>query len=344
MNEGNTKKKFLLITDAWNPQTNGVVTTLKTVLGLLEQEGFEVMVAHPGLFKTLPLPSYPEIRISVLPKCRLKKIVVEFEPDHVHIATEGPLGIAAKKLFDKAGNCYTTSLHTKFPEYVKERLPFIRLSWSYRVMQWFHEKASAVMVTTESMRQELIENGLNAENLRVWGRGVDCKLFHPNPARESDAGKPILMYVGRLAVEKNLDAFLSLDITGKKVLVGDGPQRSELEKKHPDVEFVGYKFGKDLAEQFQRADVFVFPSRTDTFGLVMLEAMACGTPVAAYPVAGPVDVVQHGKTGCLDEDLRQAIQGALSINREAPRAYAQEQSWHAVVKRLCDELVPFSDS
>ncbi len=342
MNEENSKKKFLLVTDAWSPQTNGVVTTLKTVLGVLEQEGFDVKVVQPGLFRTLPLPSYPEIRIAMLPKRRLKKIVSDYAPDHVHIATEGPLGIAAKKLFDKAGNRYTTSLHTKFPEYVKERLPFMKLSWGYRLMQWFHGKAAAVMVTTESMRDELVENGLHAESLRVWGRGVDCEFFYPNPARECDKENPLLMYVGRLAPEKNLSAFLDLNVVGQKVLVGDGPQRHELEKKYPDVEFVGYKFGKALVEQFQRADVFVFPSRTDTFGLVMLEAMACGTPVAAYPVAGPIDVIQHGKTGCLDDDLQQAIEGALRIDRKFPRAYAEEQSWQAVAKRLQNALVLFS--
>jgi len=335
------KKKFLLVTDAWSPQTNGVVTTLKTVLGRLEDKGYEVSVIHSGLFKTIPLPSYPEIRVAILPKRKIKKLVEEFAPDHVHIATEGPLGMAAKKLFDKNNQRYTTSLHTKFPEYVNERLPFIKVSWGYHVLNWFHRKAAAVMVTTESMRQELVENGMNADQLKIWGRGVNSDLFQPNPERKTNRDEPVLMYVGRLAVEKNLETFLDIDMIAKKVLVGDGPQRKQLEAKYPDVEFVGYKYGEELVEQFQRADVFVFPSKTDTFGLVMLEAMACGTPVAAYPVAGPIDVVQSGITGYLSDDLKEAIVEALTIDRKQPRLYAEDQSWQKVTERLEAQLVPF---
>lgn len=336
-------KKLLLITDAWSPQTNGVVTTLKTVLKHLESRGYQTEVIHPGLFRTIPLPTYPEIRISVFPARKLARLMQDYSPDHVHIATEGTLGIAAKKLLDKKGQAYTTSLHTRFPEYVKERLPLIKLGWGYKVLQWFHGKASSVMVTTPSMRDELISRGLGVDQLVVWGRGVDCDTYQPDENRITNDKEPILMYVGRLAVEKNLDAFLSISITGKKVLVGDGPQRAELEKKYPDVEFAGYQYGEDLVAQYQRADVFVFPSRSDTFGLVMLEAMACGTPVAAYPVAGPVDVVKNGVTGCLHNDLSQAIIEALKLNRAAPLKYAQEQSWQTVTQRLIDCLVPITN-
>lgn len=340
-NEVKSKKRFLLITDAWIPQTNGVVTTLKTVLNHLEQRGFAVKVIHPAIFRTFPLPSYPEIRLAFMPKAKLKRIVAEYQPDNVHIATEGPLGIAAKKFFDKSGYRYTTSLHTKFPEYVNKRLPFVKLSWGYAVLKWFHSKATAVMVTTESMKKELVENGFNSNNIVIWGRGVDCDRYQVNPKCQRDQKNPILMYVGRLAVEKNLEAFLNLNITGQKVLVGDGPQRSELESKYLDVEFVGYKYGQELVEQYQRADVFVFPSKSDTFGLVLLEAMACGTPVAAFPVAGPIDVVVNGKTGCLDNDLEVAIAGALKLKRQDARKYAEKQSWQAVAQRLQDQLVSF---
>ena len=333
------KKKLLLVTDAWSPQTNGVVTTLKTVLKHLELEGYQTKVIHPELFRTIPLPTYPEIRISVLPSKKLIRLLKDYAPDHVHIATEGSLGIAAKKWLDKNEQRYTTSLHTKFPEYVKERLPFIKLSWGYRVLQWFHGKASSVMVTTSSMREELIENGLDANRLVIWGRGVDCETYQPDESQMTNNEQPVLMYVGRLAVEKNLEAFLSLSIAGKKVLVGDGPQRAELEKKYPDVEFTGYQYGQDLVAQYQRADVFAFPSKSDTFGLVMLEAMACGTPVAAYPVAGPIDVVEDGVTGCLHEDLSKAINDALELDRASPREFAKEQSWHAVTQRLIQCLV-----
>lgn len=330
--------KLLLITDAWEPQTNGVVTTLKTVTAHLKQQGFTVEVIHPGLFRTMPLPSYPEIRLSLLPGRKLGRLIREFRPDYVHIATEGSLGLAGKRYLDKRDLPYTTSLHTKFPEYVNERIPLIKVKWGYAFLSWFHNAASSIFVTTKSMYEELKDNGLDSEKMVVWGRGVDAEFLKPDPQRTTDKENPILMYVGRLAVEKNLSAFLDLQLPGLKVLVGDGPQAAELKKRYPDVEFVGYKYGAELVEQYQRADVFVFPSRTDTFGLVMLEAMACGTPVAAYPVAGPVDVVVQGKTGILDDDLGSAITQALQLDRNACREYAEQQSWQAVAQRLHDKL------
>ncbi|MGH1542943.1 MAG: glycosyltransferase family 4 protein [Arenicella sp.] len=337
------QKKLLLITDAWSPQTNGVVTTLKTVLTELEKRGYQTDVIHPGLFNTIPLPFYPEIKLAIMPARKMRRLIEAFKPDHVHIATEGTLGAAAKRIFDNRGWRYTTSLHTKFPEYVNARLPFIKVEWGYSVLKRFHQKASSVLVTTSSLRDELMANGLDKENLVIWGRGVDSDHYRPDPEKLNNADKelPLLTYVGRLAIEKNLQAFLDVDVPGRKRLVGDGPQRAELERKYPEVEFAGYKYGEDLVSEYQQADVFVFPSRTDTFGLVMLEAMACGTPVAAFPVPGPVDVVQQSKTGVLDEDLASAIKGALQLNRQDCREYAEKQSWQAVTQRLLDEIVPF---
>lgn len=331
--------KLLLITDAWSPQTNGVVTTLKTaVVKGMEEKGMEVQVIHPGLFRTIPIPFYPEIGLALFPRSRIRKILAEFKPDYVHIATEGPLGISAKKYLDKNGWKYTTSLHTKFPEYVNERCRLIKVSWGYALLRWFHKHATNIFVTTPSMQKELVEHGFDAERMIIWGRGVDTKKLVPLKGKKANKKEPMLMYVGRLAVEKNITAFLDADVPGRKVLVGDGPQAEELKQRYPDVEFWGYKYGEELVACYQQADVFVFPSKTDTFGLVMLEAMACGTPVAAYPVPGPIDVIENGKTGVLDEDISKAINGALRIKRSDCRKFAEQQSWQAVTNRLFDKL------
>ena len=331
--------KLLLITDAWSPQTNGVVTTLKTaVVEGMRQKGLEVEVINPTLFRTFPIPFYPEIGLALFPSKKIKKILKTFKPDYIHIATEGPLGISAKRHLDKHGWKYTTSLHTKFPEYVNERCRLIKVSWGYALMKWFHRHATNIFVTTPSMKKELITHGFDDERMIIWSRGVDTKKLTPKPDKRTNRKQPLLMYVGRLAVEKNITAFLDADVTGRKVLVGGGPQAEELKQKYPDVEFWGYKYGDELVECYQQADVFVFPSKTDTFGLVMLEALACGTPVAAYPVAGPIDVVENGKTGVLHEDIATAIQGALNIKRADCRKFAEQQSWEAVTDRLFNKL------
>jgi glycosyltransferase involved in cell wall biosynthesis len=324
--------KLLLVTDAWLPQTNGVVTTLKHVIAGLARLGIETRIIHPGLFKTLPIPSYPEIRVAVDP-WRLKRMVAVERPDAIHIATEGPLGLVARRFLLKRGIAFSTSLHTKFPEYVaaRTRLP---LSVGYSFLRWFHRPSTATLVTTKTHRKELESRGL--KNLVVWGRGVDTDQFAPR--RRRSRGRPRLLYVGRVAVEKNLEAFLELECDATKVIVGDGPARAELEALHPNVEWTGYRYGAELADYYANADVFVFPSRTDTFGLVMLEAMACGTPVAAYPVTGPIDVVVDGVNGALDADLGRAIRRALTIDRKQCRLFALANGWDAVARRLAAQL------
>jgi glycosyltransferase involved in cell wall biosynthesis len=327
-------KRLLLVTDAWSPQTNGVVTTLSTVIEHLPRLGFEVSVVHPGLFKTWPLPSYPEIRIARNPG-KLRQLIDEVEPDAVHIATEGPLGLAARRYCVRNEFAFTTSLHTKFPEYlnVRFRLP---LATGYKFLRWFHRPARSTLVTTHSHQQELRAWGL--PHLRVWSRGVDTQRFVPDPDFRPNQ-PPRLVYVGRVAVEKNIEAFLDLEIDADKVIIGDGPARAELEARYSDVSWLGYRKGKALVAEYAKADAFVFPSRTDTFGLVMLEAMACGTPVAAYPVTGPIDVVQNDINGWLDEDLKRAIAGALGVNRQSCRHFACQYGWQTISARFANDLV-----
>ena len=327
-------RKLLLITDAWLPQTNGVVTTWRTVIGHLEQNGFEVDVIHAGLFKTWPLPSYPEIRIARNPWL-MKGLIRESQADHIHLATEGPLGVYARRLLIRAGLPYTTSLHTKFPEYVHERVR-LPLSTGYAFMRWFHRPAERTLCTTRSHREELLKWGLR--DLVVWSRGVDVEKFQPQ--EHTPRERPRCLYVGRVAVEKNVQAFLDLDLDVDKIIVGDGPQKAQLEKRYPDVEWAGYRYGEELVAAYAQADVFVFPSLTDTFGLVMLEANACGTPIAAFPVTGPIDVVQEGVNGVLDDDLAAAVEGALRISRQACRAHAESNTWAVVADRLAENLAP----
>ena len=324
--------KLLLVTDAWAPQTNGVVTTLAQVVAKLLPLGVETVVIHPGLFKTLPVPSYPEIRVAIDP-WRIDSMITAERPDTIHIATEGPLGLAARRFLVRRGISFSTSLHTKFPEYVaaRTRLP---LSIGYAFLRWFHRPSTATLVTTNSHRKELESHGM--ERLVVWGRGVDTDQFAPR--RRHARRRPRLLYVGRIAVEKNLEAFLDLDCGAEKVIVGDGPARDALAARHLDVEWAGYRYGTELADYYANADVFVFPSRTDTFGLVMLEAMACGTPVAAFPVTGPIDVVVDGVNGALDADLGRAIRRALTIDRAQCRRFALAHGWDVVARRFAQNL------
>jgi glycosyltransferase involved in cell wall biosynthesis len=326
-------KRLLIVTDAWEPQTNGVVTTLTSVIPHLPALGYEVRVIHPGLFTTRPLPGYREIGVACDP-WRLARLMDQAPPDTVHIATEGPLGIAARSLLARRGWPFSTSLHTKFPEYARERIG-APLSLGYAYLRWFHRPASAVLCTTESHREELARWGI--ANLVVWGRGVDTARFRPLP--RAPRARPRLLYVGRVAVEKNLEAFLSLPLDADKVVVGDGPARADLERRFPDALWLGYRHGDALVAEYAEADVFVFPSRTDTFGLVMLEAMACGTPVAGHPVTGPVDVIETGINGVLDEDLARAVRDALGIDRGACRSWTMRQDWRRVAERMVSAFV-----
>ena len=330
-------KKLLLVTDAWEPQTNGVVTTLQQVVRHLPDFGFEASVVHPGRFKQAPLPSYPEIRISRNP-WKLREILQLEQPDACHVATEGPLGLYARSLFRRRGIPFTTSLHTKFPEYAHERIR-LPLRLGYAFIRWFHRPAERTLCTTASFKRELLGWGLR--DLVVWSRGVDTDRFRPRGGDVSVRRRPRLLYVGRIAVEKNVAAFLDLDLDAEKIMVGDGPQRAELQAKYPHAQWLGYRKGQPLVDEYAAADAFVFPSRTDTFGLVMLEALACGTPVAAYPVTGPKDVVRQGVTGWLDEDLNVAVHKALQVSRTDCRAYAVANGWPAIAGRLADNLAVF---
>ena len=328
-------KKLLLITDAWYPQINGVVTTLTHMVTYLQQQQLAVEIIHPARFRTLPCPTYPDIRLVLTP-WQVGKLIHECQPDAVHIATEGPLGIAARSYLHKHHIPYTTSLHTKFPEYVSSRFSWVPLRWGYQFLRWFHRPSQQVLVTTESNARELRNAGL--EHLQVWGRGVDTEQFRPQQ-RPTNAD-PVFLYVGRVAVEKNIEAFLRLRLPGRKRVVGDGPARAELQARYPDAEWVGFKTGQALVDEYARADVFVFPSLTDTFGLVMLEALACGTPVAAFPVTGPIDVVQPGITGYLEQDLARAAIQCLSLSRADCRQFAEANSWQQCAERFVQSLVP----
>ena len=280
--------RILIVSDAWLPQVNGVVRTLSTVQRELQAMGHVVEVMGPDRFRTIPCPTYPEIRLALFPGRRLAGLIDGFAPQAIHIATEGPLGMAARRWCLKHRLPFTTAYHTRFPEYVRARLLF-PLAWTYAILRRFHGKSSGVMVATRSIRADLERRGFG--NIRDWTRGVDLALFHPAKKRPTDLAHPIFAFVGRVAVEKNIEAFLDLDLPGTKLVVGDGPQLDQLKRRYPRVHFAGAHAGEALAGWFAAADVFVFPSRTDTFGLVMLEALASGLPVAAYPVPGPLDVV-----------------------------------------------------
>lgn len=324
--------KLLIVSDAWHPQVNGVVRTLTRTREELERLGQTVRVIGPDQFRTIPCPTYPEIRLSLLPGRKLRRLLEAEAPDAIHIATEGPLGLAARAWCVKRDFPFTTSFHTQFPEYVqlRTRLP---LSVSYAFMRWFHGAARATMVATPTLKRQLEEWGLT--NLVYWSRGVDTELFQPRDKNLLTDTRPIFTYMGRVAIEKNIEAFLQLDLPGTKYVVGGGPDLEMLKRKYPEVQFTGYKTNGDLARHVAAADVFVFPSRTDTFGLVVIEALACGVPVAAYPVQGPVDIIESGVTGWCDEDLRTAALQALATGDAARcRAEALKYTWQACTQQF----------
>ena len=330
--------RLLIATDAWHPQVNGVVRTLSTVVQHLQDGGDRIEVIGPDRFRTIPMPSYPEIRLAVMPASRIARMVDAFAPTAVHIATEGPLGWAMRSLCLKRGWRFTTSFHTKFPDYLRARIGPLAPKLAWAMLRRFHEAGSGTFAATPSLRAELAERGFT--KILPWTRGVDLDLFRPEPADPwPDLPRPIFLNVGRVAVEKNIEAFLRLDLPGSKVVVGDGPQRAELQRRFPKVHFAGWRQGAMLSRAYAGADVMVFPSRTDTFGLVLLEAMACGTPVAAYPVTGPVDVIVPG-TGAMDEDLARAAQEALSCRRADCRQHAERFGWETCVESFRSQLVP----
>jgi glycosyltransferase involved in cell wall biosynthesis len=331
--------RILIVTDAWAPQVNGVVRTLSTVSDELRRMGHTVEVIGPDRFRTLPCPTYPELRLSLLPGRRLVQMIEAFRPDAMHIATEGPLGLAAWRWARRTGHAFTTSFHTRFAEYIRARTG-LPTGPVYAWMRHFHGAGSGTMVATQSLRDELTTRGFR--NIRQWCRGVDLVLFKPEPREEWELPRPVFVYVGRIAVEKNISAFLDLDLPGSKVVVGGGPQLSPLRRTYPKVLFTGPRYGEALARCYAGGDVFVFPSRTDTFGLVLLEALACGTPIAAFDVTGPKDVLAEarGRIGAVNGNLRTAAMAALHADRAACRAHAERFSWRACAEVFTSHLVP----
>lgn len=327
--------RVLVATDAWHPQVNGVVRTLQTLAAVAPRFGAEIeFLTHQGL-RTFPLPTYPGIRCAFVTPTTMARKIEAIRPDAIHIATEGTIGHAVRRYCIRRRIPFTTSFHTRLPDYVTARVP-IPESWVWRWLQRFHGRAERVMVSTQSLITEL--SGRGFRNPVLWPRGVDGELFAPRDAAPLDLPRPIFLTVGRVAVEKNIEAFLSLDLPGTKVVVGDGPMRAELMHRFPDVVFLGEKHRHELASLYSAADVFVFPSRTDTFGLVMLEALASGVPVAAFPVAGPNDVIGNAPIGVLSEDLRAAALQALKIDRAACRDFAAQMTWERCAKMFLDNL------
>jgi glycosyltransferase involved in cell wall biosynthesis len=341
--DGFEPRRLALVTDAWKPQTNGVVVTLTRLVKSLEAKGIEVKVFAPDGHRTLPVPSYPEIRFACNPWKAIPRIQ-EFEPDAIHVATEGPIGFWTVKWLRKAGLRFTTSFHTRYAEYVSARAP-VPLEWGYNLVRWFHDRAEHTLVSSQSLLDELKERRVGKQ-LVHWPRGVDANFFHPRH-RSGDvyAGLPgpIWLYVGRVAVEKSLEDFLGLPLPGTKVVVGDGPSREALERQFPDVVWRGYRFGDELAAHFASADCFVFPSKTETFGNVILEAFAAGLPVASVPAPGPVDLVKEGINGAIDTDLHAACLRAVQCSREKTRASIVHRTLEAGHDVFRDHLVPVSD-
>jgi glycosyltransferase involved in cell wall biosynthesis len=334
--------RIAIVTDAWAPQVNGVVRTLQAVSAELEAQGHELLVVAPDRFPSVPCPTYPEIRLAIAGSGAVGRLLAGFGADAIHLATEGPLCLAARRWCLARRFPFTTAYHTQFPEYVAARTG-LTPEWVWRYIRWFHAPAEAVLASTPSIRRALVEHGV--PQVRHWGRGVDLSHFRaglkPHPAL-CHLPRPLLLYVGRVAVEKNIEAFLGSAHPGTRVIVGDGPARPALEKAYPRAIFMGARFAGELAGIYAAADAFVFPSRTDTFGLVMIEALACGTPVAAYPVTGPIDVLTP-QTGATDVDLDAAIAAALTRDRAACAAYGAGFTWRASAAQFLAALAPLPD-
>jgi glycosyltransferase involved in cell wall biosynthesis len=341
---GLVPRRLALVTDAWKPQTNGVVNTLVRLVAFLESQGTEVLVVAPDGHKTVPLPSYPEIRIAYDPWRAVSRIRA-FAPDAVHVATEGPLGFWTVGWLRRKGLRFTSSFHTRYAEYLSARLP-VPLAAGYALVRWFHEKAEHTLVSSQSLLDELKERRV-ARHLVHWPRGVDATVFHPEHRRDEvydGLPGPIWLYVGRVAVEKTLDDFLGLPLPGTKVVVGDGPSRADLERRFPDVVWRGYRYGADLAAHYASADCFVFPSRTETFGNVILEAFASGLPVASVPAPGPIDLVKEGVNGAIDDELMKACLRAVRCARTDARASILSRTLRAGHELFRDHLQPLDPS
>ena len=328
--------KIMVVTDAWEPQVNGVVRTLKSTTRELRAMGHTVDLLTPREFATVPCPTYPDIRLSLLPARKVARRLSDFAPDALHIATEGPLGMAARYIALTRGLPFTTAYHTRFPEYVRARTK-MPLSWTYAFLRWFHAPSEAVMAPTEVVKRDLESYGFR--NVVTWSRGVDLDIFKPQHSERLRSAPPIFLYVGRVAIEKNIEAFLQLNLPGSKWVAGEGPAVKRIRARYPNVNYLGVLSQHELAQVYASADVFVFPSKTDTFGLVLLEAMACGLPVAAYPVTGPLDVIGDSRTaGVMHQDLRTACLEALKLRREDAVAHARKYSWRSATEQFLDYL------
>src|ERR1700736_2850496 len=333
--------RILIATDAWHPQVNGVVRTLTSLARSASSLDGEISFLTPDGFPSIGVPTYPGLRVALPNRREIARRIEAAAPEAIHIATEGPIGWSVRAYCLRHGLAFTTSYTTRFPEYIAVR-SIIPASVSYAVLRHFHAAAAMTMIATASLRQELAAKGF--KRLGFWTRGVDTDLFRPDDVAELDLPRPIFMTMGRVAVEKNLEAFLALDLPGSKVVIGDGPQKALLEQRYPKVKFLGEKTGKDLTSHLAAADVFVFPSLTDTFGVVQLEALACGTPVAAFPVTGPLDVIADHPVGALDTDLRSACIRALGISRETCRSFALERSWENSARQFIGNLTVLQPS
>ena len=330
--------KIVIITDAWKPQVNGVVNSLSKIAEGLTQKGHNVEIIGPNQFKTIACPTYPSIRLALFSKKKLKKLLFKIKPESIHIATEGPLGLAGRKICIQNKWRFTTSYHTRFPEYIKARIP-IPLWLTYKFLKNFHSAAHKTLVPTISIKKMLESRGF--KNIDIWSRGVDQNIFKPAKKKEeSSYTKPVMVYVGRVSVEKNIEDFLKININGSKIIIGDGPDLRKLKHKYKNVIFLGEKFGKELANIVASSDVFVFPSLTDTFGIVLIEALACGIPVAAYPVSGPIDIIENGVNGSLNRDLETAIKDALKISKEECIKKAKQYTWQSSTNQFESSLTP----
>lgn len=328
--------KIALATDAWHPQISGVVTTLNQTVDRLRCGGHTVCVIHPGRFSTLPCPTYPQIRLAIHPGAKMSRLLNRFRPDAIHIATEGPIGLCCRQYCRKRLFNFTTSFTTRFDTYIEMR-SCIPGRYVFRLLKWFHSASSRIMVASLPLKRELAFKGLS--HTALWPRGVDTKTFRIRKKGFIQEQRPIFLYAGRVAVEKNIEAFLKLDLPGTKFVVGDGPLLDRLIHTFPEVRFVGAKKGDELAKYYAAADVFIFPSRTDTFGIVMLEALACGVPVVGYPVRGPVDIIKPGVTGYVANNLQTAALRALELDPHECRAFAERFSWGKSAERFINNLV-----
>ena len=331
--------KILIVTDAWYPQVNGVCRTLKNLGDELKKIGHQVEYIEPNQFFTVPMPKYNEIKLSLNVWPRVGKLISKADADIIHIATEGPIGIFAKRYCVKNKLKFTTSYHTQFDKYLKLYYPYLPIKLAQKFLKGFHSKAEKILVTTQSMKDELQEIGFDKDKMVVWTRGANHGAFQKPKKINLEYKRPIYLYVGRVSIEKNIRAFLDLDLEGTKLIVGKGPDLDKLKKEYPEAIFRGERTNGELASYFASSDVFVFPSKTDTFGIVIIEALKCGLPVAAYPVAGPKDIFNGTNIGSLNNDLKKAALEALKSDRSACIEHAKKYTWENCAKIFLNSAV-----